>query len=188
MTLSLLLGPQLRAFAEAGYEVIGVSAPGRYVADLESWGIEHRPLHHATRAFSPAEDVRSFFELRRLFAELKPDIVHTHTPKPGYVGRLAARTSRVPVVVHTVHGIFALPEDRWTKKAVVYTLDRVASAWSDIELLQNAEDLPVLRRLRIPDRRMRLLGNGVDLVRFNRSRVASRTGSRDPRGARRRTV
>ena len=49
MSLSLLLGPQLRAFAAAGYEVIGVSAPGRYVHDLESWGIEHRPLRHATR-------------------------------------------------------------------------------------------------------------------------------------------
>ena len=44
MSLSLLLGPQLRAFAAAGYEVIGASAPGPYVAELERWGIEHRPL------------------------------------------------------------------------------------------------------------------------------------------------
>jgi len=171
MTLSLLLGPQLRAFAAAGYEVIGVSAPGRYVAEVQSWGVEHRPLRHATRAFSPAEDIRLFFELRDLFRELRPDIVHTHTPKPGYVGRLAARMSRVPVVVHTVHGIFALPEDRWPKKAVVYTFDRVASSWSDIELLQNPEDFPVLRRLRIPERRLRLLGNGIDLGRFDRGRI-----------------
>lgn len=171
MTLALLLGPQLRAFSEAGYEVIGVSAPGRYVAEVESWGIEHRPLKHATRMFSPGEDARLYFELRRLFAELRPDIVHTHTPKPGYVGRLAARTSRVPAVVHTVHGIFALPEDPWAKRAVVYTLDRVASPWSHIELLQNPEDLPVLRKLRIPERRMRILGNGVDLGRFDRCRV-----------------
>ena len=131
MTLSLLLGPQLRAFAAAGYEVIGLSAPGRYVSDLESWGIEHRPLCHATRAFAPSQDVRLLFELRGLLAELRPDIVHTHTPKPGYVGRLAARTSRMPIIVHTVHGIFALPEDRWTKKAVVYTLDRLASRTPD---------------------------------------------------------
>src|SRR5258706_9571752 len=58
MTLALLLGPQLRAFSAAGYEVIGVSAPGRYVADLEEWGIEHRALQHATRAHAPGEDVR----------------------------------------------------------------------------------------------------------------------------------
>jgi len=172
MTLSLLLGPQLRAFAAAGYEVIGLSAPGRYVSDLESWGIEHRSLCNATRAFAPGQDLRLLFELRGLLAELRPDIVHTHTPKPGYVGRLAARTSMVPIIVHTVHGIFALPEDRWTKKAVVYTLDRVASNFSDMELVQNPEDMPVLRRLRVPERRLRLLGNGIDLARFDPSRFS----------------
>jgi glycosyltransferase involved in cell wall biosynthesis len=171
LTHSWLLGPQLRAFAAAGYEVIALSADGRYVADLESWGIEHRTLQNATRAFDPVRDVRLLFELRRLFAELKPDIVHTHTPKPGYVGRLAARTSRVPVIVHTVHGIFAVPEDPWPKKTVVYTLDRIASSFSDIELLQNPEDFPVLRRLRIPERKLRLLGNGIDLARFDPARV-----------------
>src|SRR5262249_54463242 len=132
--------------------------------------IEHRPLRHATRTFSPPSDVRLLFELRRLFSELEPDIVHTHTPKPGYVGRLAARTSRVPIIVHTVHGIFALPEDPLPKRTLVYTLDRLASSCSDIELLQNPEDLPVLRRLRIPERKLEILGNGIDLNRFDRAR------------------
>jgi glycosyltransferase involved in cell wall biosynthesis len=171
-TLSLLLGPQLRAFAAAGFEVIGASAPGRYAAQLESWGIEHRPLQYATRMFAPLTDARLLFELRQLFRELRPDIVHTHTPKPGYFGRLAARSSGVPAIVHTVHGIFALPEDRWTKKTVVYALDRIASAWSDVELSQNPEDIPVLRKLGVASRKLRLLGNGIDLARFNRGRVS----------------
>lgn len=171
MTLALLLGPQLRAFAAAGYEVIGASAPGRYVDEVTSWGIEHRPLRYATRSFSVGDDLRLLFELRDLFAEIEPDIVHTHTPKPGYIGRLAARSRRVPAIVHTVHGLFALPEDRFRKKAVVYGLDRIASPWCDIELLQNPEDVPVMRALRIPERRLRLLGNGVDLARFDRRQV-----------------
>ena len=148
-----------------------MSAPGRYVPELVSWGIEHRSVRHATRAFDPSRDVRLLFELRRIFAELQPDIVHTHTPKPGYVGRLAARTSGVPIVVHTVHGIFALPEDPWAKKTIVYTLDRIASSWSDIELLQNPEDMPILRRLGVPEHKLQLLGNGIDLGRFDPSRV-----------------
>jgi glycosyltransferase involved in cell wall biosynthesis len=173
LTLSWLLGPQLRAFAAAGYEVIALSAGGRYVSDLESWGIEHRTLRNATRSFDPVRDLRLLPELRRLFAELEPDIVHTHTPKPGYIGRLAARTSRVPVIVHTVHGIFAVPEDPWAKKTIVYALDRLASSCSDIELLQNPEDLPVLRRLRVPEHKLRVLGNGVDLSRFDPTRIDS---------------
>ena len=44
MSLELLLGPQLRAFSEAGYEVIGASAPGPWTAGLEADGIECLPL------------------------------------------------------------------------------------------------------------------------------------------------
>jgi glycosyltransferase involved in cell wall biosynthesis len=67
-----------------------------------------------------------------------------------------------------------LPADRWTKKAVVYTLDRLASSCSDIELVQNPEDMPVLRRLGIPERKLQLLGNGIDLARFDPSRLDPR--------------
>lgn len=166
ISLSLLLGPQLRAFRDAGYEVIGASAPGPFVAELESWGIEHRPLRHATRAMAPHRDLGALAELYRLFREVRPDIVHTHNPKPGVYGRLAARAARVPVVVNTVHGLYALPEDPRRKRAVVYALERIAAWGSDAELVQNPEDIDTLRRIGIPAGKVHLLGNGVDLARF----------------------
>lgn len=166
ISLSLLLGPQLRAFRDAGYEVIGASAPGPFVAELESWGIEHRPLRHATRAMAPHRDLGALAELYRLFREVRPDIVHTHNPKPGVYGRLAARAARVPVVVNTVHGLYALPEDPRGKRAVVYALERIAAWGSDAELVQNPEDIDTLRRIGIPAGKVHLLGNGVDLARF----------------------
>jgi glycosyltransferase involved in cell wall biosynthesis len=171
ISLALLLGPQLRAFATAGYEVIGASAPGPWADQLGEWGIEHRPLKHATRSMAPLRDVAAMRELVSLFRELQPDIVHTHNPKPGVYGRLAARIARVPVTVNTVHGLYALPTDPWPKRAVVYTLERIAASCSQAELLQNAEDVPVLRRLRIPAARLHLLGNGIDLQRFDAGRV-----------------
>src|SRR4051794_14104636 len=137
ISLSLLLGPQLRAFAEAGYEVIGISAPGPHVKDLEDWGIQHIALRSATRSMDPRRDVRALFELRGLFRDLAPDIVHTHNPKPGLYGRIAARLARVPVIVNTVHGLYALPGDPLVKRAVVYTLERIASTCSHAELVQN---------------------------------------------------
>ena len=66
MSLALLLGPQLRAFAEAGMEVVGVSAPGPYVRQLEAWGIRHEPLRHATRSMAVGQDVMALAELWRL--------------------------------------------------------------------------------------------------------------------------
>ena len=78
---------------------------------------------------------RALVELVRRFRALRPAIVHTHNPKPGLYGRVAARVARVPVVVNTVHGLYALPEDSRAKRAVVYGLERVAAACSDAELL-----------------------------------------------------
>lgn len=166
MSLVLLLGPQLRAFAAAGMEVIGVSAPGPFVSRLESWDIRHEPLRHATRSKAVGQDAMALVELWHMFRRLRPDIVHTHNPKPGLYGRVAARAAGVPGIVNTVHGLYASPEDRVSRKAAVYTLERAASVCSGVELVQNPEDLDVLARLGVPGHKLVLLGNGVDLQRF----------------------
>jgi glycosyltransferase involved in cell wall biosynthesis len=167
MSLALLLLPQLLALQEAGYEVIGVSAPGPFVARLEEHGIRHVALTRSTRAADPRADLAAAWEFVRICRQLRPDIVHTHNPKPGVYGRIGARLAGVPRVVNTVHGLYALPSDPLLKRTVVYGLERLAASFSDAELLQNREDLPVLRSLRVPDRKLHLLGNGVDLSRFD---------------------
>jgi glycosyltransferase involved in cell wall biosynthesis len=166
MSLVLLLGRQLREFAQIGMDVIGVSASGPYVPELESWGIRHIPLQHATRSAAAGQDVLAFFELRRLLRRIRPDIVHTHNPKPGLYGRLAARTIGVPGVVNTVHGLYATPDDRALTRGAVYSLERLASLCSAAELVQNVEDFTLLGRLGVPQKKLVLLGNGVDLERF----------------------
>jgi len=170
LSLTHLLLPQLIAFSDAGYEVVGVSAPGPHVATLEAHGIRHVPLTRSTRAADLRADVATVWEFARVCRRLRPDLVHTHNPKPGIYGRVVARLTGVPAVVNTVHGLYALPSDPWPKRTVVYTLERLAAAFSDAELLQNPEDLPTLRRLRVPEAKLRLLGNGVDLSRFDPDR------------------
>jgi len=171
ISLELLLGPQLEAFAAAGYDVVGVSAPGPYVDALARRGIRHVPLEHATRAFAPLDDARTLTELVGVFRRLRPAIVHTHNPKPGVYGRAAARVARVPVVVNTVHGLYAQPEDPWAKRAAVYSMERVASLCSQAELVQNPEDVETLARLGVPRRKLTVLGNGIDLARFDPATV-----------------
>jgi glycosyltransferase involved in cell wall biosynthesis len=57
-----------------------------------------------SRRLSPLDDLRSLIFLIRFFRHFRPDIVHTHTAKAGAVGRLAARLTGVPIIVHTFHG------------------------------------------------------------------------------------
>jgi len=172
MSLDWLLAPQLLAFQAAGYEVVGMSAAGEHVAHLAELGVRHVDVPSLTRAIGPAADVRALFELRRLLRAERPDVLHTHNPKPGVLGRIAGRLARVPVVVNTQHGLYAQPTDRLRRKLPVYVLERVAAAFSHQELVQNQEDVKTLvRTLKVPRRKVTWLGNGIDLARFDGERA-----------------
>lgn len=56
------------------------------------------------RPVNPYKDIRAFFALTKFLREKKPLIVHTHSGKAGFIGRLAARRAGVPIIVHTIHG------------------------------------------------------------------------------------
>lgn len=181
-SLDLLLRPQLEAFKAAGYDVITASAPGRYVPAVEASGIRHIPLQHATRSMDLKRDLAMIRELYRILRREKPEIVHTHNPKPGWFGRVVSRLARVPVVLNTVHGLYATESDPRYKRYVVYTLERVAAAFSDLELVQSSEDVRVLRKLRVPEDRLVTLGNGIDLDRFDVPSPAGRAAAREALG------
>jgi glycosyltransferase involved in cell wall biosynthesis len=167
ISLELLLGPQLEAFVEAGFDVLGASAPGPYINALAQRGVRHVTVNHATRSFAPFKDGQALVELVRLFRRLRPAIVHTHNPKPGIYGRIAGRIAGVPVVVNTVHGLYALPDDAAPRRAFFYGLERLAATCSDAELVQNPEDMATLRHLGVPDYKVLFLGNGINLRRFD---------------------
>jgi len=166
-TVRFLLLPQLRRLRDAGYEVAAISAPGPYTADLKAEGIRFIPWPHATRAWDPAADLLAVGELVSILRRERFDLLHTHTPKPGVVGRIVARAVGVPSVVHTAHGLYARPDDPIRRKAPVLGVEWFAARFSDLELYQSQEDLAWARRLGIvPRGRSRFLGNGTDLTRF----------------------
>jgi len=168
ISLRYLLLPQLLAGVERGWEVAGISSPGPDAGYIESRGVRHFPLPSSTRAMSLRKDVRAASELWRILRRERFDVLHTHNPKTGLYGRVLGRLAGVPVVVHTTHGLYASSDDRWRKRLLVYGLEAVASRFSDAELVQNPEDLALMDRLRIvPRRKAQLLGNGIDLRRFD---------------------
>lgn len=183
MSLALLLATELEADVAAGHEVFGISAVGPYVPRIEARGVTHVPVASLTRSWDPRRDLEACLELFRTIRGLHLDVLHTHNPKTGAMGRVAGRLAGVPVVVNTCHGLWARPEDRWRKRAFVYVLEALAIRFSHYELFQNAEDLATLRPV-LKRGRYRLVGNGVDLTRFGpdpegRRRVRAELGVAD---------
>jgi glycosyltransferase involved in cell wall biosynthesis len=168
LSLHVLLQHQLARFAQEGFDVAGASAPGPYVADLAAAGIRHLPVRSLTRSWTPGRDAIALRELTALFRRERPDIVHMHNPKSGVLGRVAARAARVPVVVNTVHGLYANPSLPPLRRGAIAGAERVAFRFSDHELFQSREDfdLAVGRRM-VARSRATWLGNGVDLTRFD---------------------
>jgi len=62
------------------------------------------PIPELVRPVQPWTDSLAFLHLRRHFRSHRPHIVHTHSGKAGILGRLAARSARVPIIIHTIHG------------------------------------------------------------------------------------
>ncbi|MBI5686071.1 MAG: glycosyltransferase family 4 protein [Verrucomicrobia bacterium] len=93
-----------------GYECVDLisgaeaGAEGSLLEQARQAGVEPIWLKALRRSINPSHDARAFVELTRLLRRGCYDVVHTHSGKAGFLGRLAARAVGVPVVVHTIHG------------------------------------------------------------------------------------
>jgi glycosyltransferase involved in cell wall biosynthesis len=171
ISLRGLLLNQLLCLREAGYDVTGISSAGPAVTALEAAGVRHIPVS-MTRTVSPLADLRSLVRLVHVLRREGFTIVHTHNPKPGLIGQLAARLAGVPLVVNTVHGFYFHEHMHPVKRRFFIWLERIAALCSDLILFQNQEDMDTAVRERIGRAdKHRYLGNGIDLSQFDCDRV-----------------
>jgi glycosyltransferase involved in cell wall biosynthesis len=123
------------------------------------------------RAPSFFRDRRALRRLTALFKEKQYDIVHTHTSKAGYIGRMAAHRAGVPVVVHTphghiFHGYFPGPITRF-----FIALERRAARHTDriIALTQRGVDDHLAQRIGRPEQ-YAVIHSGIDLSPYASAR------------------
>jgi glycosyltransferase involved in cell wall biosynthesis len=128
ISLKLLLNGQLSFFQNLGYEVLTVSADGPETEALREENIPHRVVA-MTRKITPVRDVLSLLQLVQVILKFKPMIVHTHTPKAGLLGMMAAWLCRVPVRLHTVAGL-PLMESGGMKKKLLVVAERLTYFFS----------------------------------------------------------
>ncbi len=97
----------------------------------EKMGIQPVIIPEMGRSIHPLKDYATYQKLKQLIKSFQPDIVHTHAAKPGAVGRLAAITSKVPVIVHTYHGHVFHSYFGKTKTQVFLNIERALALRTD---------------------------------------------------------
>lgn len=123
-----LLRGQLK-FMSQYYEVVGISSGKHLQAQIEREQ-EIRTIDVAmTRTISPFKDIVSVWKLYKIFKEEKPFIVHTHTPKAGTVGMLAAKLAGVKHRLHTVAGL-PLMEASGPKRVLLDFVEKLTYSWA----------------------------------------------------------
>ena len=105
ISFKVLLKGQLRFMTSNGFDVKGVSSEGEELREIhENEGIVMEAIN-MSRKITPFQDLKSLWEMWNFLRKEKPQIVHTHTPKAGIIGMLAARLAGVPHRLHTVAGL-----------------------------------------------------------------------------------
>ncbi len=104
---------------------------GALEEEVKSRGIVFRPIKHFAQTVNPYKDLMTLWELICLMRCERYQIVHSHNSKAGFIGRLAAWISRVPVIVHTIHGFSFHDFEKPPRQALFIMLERIAASWAN---------------------------------------------------------
>lgn len=121
------------------YNVRPGSTPEDYRASAK--GAERAFLvPELTREISPANDLAAYHRLSEIFAKERPDVVHTHCSKAGFIGRLAAWAADVPRIYYSPRGYNFQMQDRGALSRALYrTLERSVSWIGDVVAVSPSE-------------------------------------------------
>ena len=126
ISMDKLLYGQL-SYMSQYYEITAVSSDATYLKKVgEREGVNTYAIE-MSRQITLVKDLRALITLIRLLKREKPLIVHSHTPKAGIVGMLAAKIAKVPYRLHTVAGM-PLMEATGIKRMILNTVEKLTYA------------------------------------------------------------
>ena len=160
ISFKVLLKGQLRFMASNGFDVKGVSSEGEELREVrENEGIVMEAIN-MSRKITPFQDLKSLWKMWNFLRKEKPQIVHTHTPKAGIIGMLAARLAGVPHRLHTVAGL-PLMEATGIKRKILNFVEKLAYS-SATMVYPNSKGLYdfILQNNFTQSNKLKIIGNG----------------------------
>lgn len=175
ISFKVLLKGQLRFMASNGFDVKGVSSEGEELREVhENEGIAVEAIT-MSRKITPFQDLKSLWQMWNFLRKEKPQIVHTHTPKAGIIGMLAARLAGVPHRLHTVAGL-PLMEAIGTKRKILNFVEKLTYS-SATRVYPNSKGLYdfILQNNFTQSNKLKIIANGssngIDTAFFSPDQV-----------------
>lgn len=172
VTVSMSVGffkPMVKDLQRQGYEVVSVSSAGSELVELREMGVKTIEVE-MERRMSPLKDVKSLWQLIRIFKKERPYMVHSMTPKAGLLCMLAGWLTRVPRRVHTFTGLVWPTSKGLSRKILMFT-DWLTCACAT-HVIPEGEGVKQDLQQHITKKPMRVLGygnvRGVDMERFSK--------------------
>lgn len=125
-------------------------------------------VEQLSRKIQIVNDLAAFWKTYKIIKKGKYDIVHTHSSKPGVLGRIAAKLSNVPVVIHTIHGFPFHNYMRPIKRYFYIGIERLLSRFSDKIVTVSTLNLEKAVELKLaePGKFVNIY-SGIDFERFD---------------------
>lgn len=135
---------------------------------IKKLGIHALTIPEMERSINGYNDIQAYYKIKQIIKRYKPDIVHTHASKAGFLGRYAAKQCNVPVIVHTFHGHIFHSYFGKSKTALFKRLERkMASCSNRIIAISNAQKKELCNIHKITDEsKISIIPLGFDLERF----------------------
>lgn len=148
---------------------------------VKNLGLEPLIIDEMKREVDLKNDYAAYKKIKKIIEEFKPDIVHTHASKAGTLGRLAAASCKVPVIIHTFHG-HVFHSYFGTLKTIFYKnierfLARRSTAIIAISDIQKQELVEIHRICKAE--KMHVVPLGFDLRRFQENIPEKRKSFRE---------
>ena len=176
LSLNIFCKDLLRELADEGYEVVALSSPDEDLREVEKREKVRAVGVQMERRMSPLKDIVSLVKLVRVFADEKPDMVHSMTPKAGLLCMVAGWMTGVPVRVHTFTGL-VWPTAQGLSRRILMLTDKITCMCAT-HVVPEGEGVKLDLQRCITKKEMKVLGYG-NVRGINMDEWKRRVGRRD---------
>lgn len=151
---------------QSQFETYLISGPGGILTDKVEKKENFIIIDSLVREINPLKDFKTLRQLMKLLKKIRPQVIHTHSSKAGILGRVAARLTRVPAIIHSVHGFPFSPFQSFLKRTFFTTAEKIVSRITRHFVFVSNDDIQIARQKKLVRDNYSLIRSGFPFKKF----------------------